>query len=97
MWSLLQLAAALAVPLLVFAALLWVLMYSSFRLALRHEVTRLGRQEEEASAAQGRPRAGTRPASAQGNGGQARPGPARDRAAAHAGTQSLAGERRAAS
>jgi hypothetical protein len=98
MWSLVQLAATLALPLLVFAAIFWVLMYSSFRLAFRHEVMRLEREEERAKAAQARAQrrqAGARPASAAGD-GRARPRPAKDRAALQARTQ-MAGERRAAS
>jgi hypothetical protein len=52
MWSLLQLAAALALPMLVLAVLFWFLMYSSFRLAFRHEVTHLEREEQERARAE---------------------------------------------
>ena len=103
--DLLQFAATLALPLLVFAGLIWLLFYSAVRLALRHEVTKIERRKARRVQAQSaRPRViRTQPASAQANvrarqgNDHARPRPIPQRAAAEARTAPLARQRTVAS
>jgi hypothetical protein len=45
MLDLLQVAAMLALPVLVLGGLAWLLLYTAVRLALRHEVTRLEKRK----------------------------------------------------
>ena len=56
MWNLLQVAALLALPALLAGGLLWALIYSSVRMALRHEVTRLERRKTPVARAEARTR-----------------------------------------
>jgi hypothetical protein len=57
--DLLQVATMLALPMLVVGALLWLVAYSSVRVAIRHEVTRLEQRKAtaERARARGRPEA----------------------------------------
>src|SRR2546423_429399 len=77
--NLLQVSVMLVLPVLVMGALLWLLVYSSVRLALRHEVAQLERRKARkarkgpadtgTSTDRTRPQlVRTRPAPAQGNG-----------------------------
>jgi hypothetical protein len=43
----LRLAVFLSVPILIFGGLLWVLIYSAIRMALRHEISRAQRRKGE--------------------------------------------------
>jgi hypothetical protein len=57
MWNLLQVAAFLVLPALLAGGLLWILIYSSVRLALRHEVARLEQRKARAARTEARARA----------------------------------------
>jgi hypothetical protein len=48
MSELLRLAVFLSVPILIFGGLLWFLIYSAIRMALRHEISRAQRRKGEA-------------------------------------------------
>jgi hypothetical protein len=63
MLDLLQVAAMLALPMMLIGGLLWLLIYTSVRLALRHEVTRIEHRKVRATRARARAEAtsSTRP------------------------------------
>ena len=97
MWDLLQFAGMLALPILAIGGLVWLLIYSAVRLALRHEVAKLDRRKRStrpARAARPQP-IESQPAPAHGN-GRARSRTA-ERPAGQGRTQPLARPGRAAS
>jgi len=105
MWDLLRVAILLALPILVFGALTWVLFYSAVRLALRHEAERLQKRTPRST----RTTTGSRPVArrpsqgAQGNGraqpssGRVSTGTARERPRTEAEAGPFVRQRRAAS
>ena len=98
MWDLLQFAGMLALPILAIGGLVWLLIYSAVRLALRHEVAKLERRKTRSTrpARAARPQPiKSQPAPAHGN-GRARPRTA-ERPAGRGRTQPLARHGRAAS
>ena len=52
MSDLLRLAIGLSIPILVFGALLWLLLYSAIRMGLRHEISRAQRRKVARPAAE---------------------------------------------
>jgi hypothetical protein len=104
MVDLLQVAAMLALPMLVVGALVWLLIYTGVRLAIRHEVKRLEHRKarSERAAARGkREPAGprlvrTQPMAAR-TSGHARPQPAAQRPATRQEPVAAGARRRSAS